>query len=53
MLIEHKGGLVEIGEVDCAEDEIVPDSAGLHLWKSSEGFLGRGGGAGPGGQVEQ
>ena len=26
MLIEHKGQLVEIGEVDCAEDEIVPDS---------------------------
>ena len=26
MLIEHKGRLVEIGEVDCAEDEIVPDS---------------------------
>ena len=26
MLIEHEGRLVEIGEVDCAEDEIVPDS---------------------------
>ena len=26
MLIEHKGRLVEIGEVDRAEDEIVPDS---------------------------
>ena len=26
MLIEHEGRLVEMGEVDCAEDEIVPDS---------------------------
>ena len=26
MLIEHEGRLVEIGEVDRAEDEIVPDS---------------------------
>ena len=26
MLIEHKGQLVEIGEVDWVEDEIVPDS---------------------------
>ena len=26
MLIRHEGRLVEIGEVDCAEDEIVPDS---------------------------